>query len=205
MLCVGCLEVFEPPRLADATLKSAPLRHSIWGLLSELSSRAPTPATSPAGRHGDWRCRCRSSARWSSWPPPAASLACSSGKHRKQTTNKKTGEQKESQHHIAIQSPLSQLQGLRLEIIIKVTLQWSFIRDRHQGVSAAFSTCIVLNCTQVHTHLVPQVYIRRGFKRKMKNQPILKALRNAVAHSYHIWKAPGTAVFIFPVMVLVGL
>lgn len=116
-------------------------------------SRAPTPATSPAGRHGDWRCRCRSSARWSSWPPPAASLACSSGKHRKQTTNKKTGKQKEVQHHIAIQSPLSQLQGLRLVIIIKVTLQWSFIRDGHQGarVSAAFSTCIALNCTQVHT------------------------------------------------------
>lgn len=48
---------------------------------------APTPARSPAGRHGDWCCRCRSSACWSSWPPPADVAACSSGGTADRTEN----------------------------------------------------------------------------------------------------------------------
>lgn len=45
---------------------------------------APTLTRSPAGRHGDWCCRCRSSACWSSWPPPAAVAACSSATDRQE-------------------------------------------------------------------------------------------------------------------------
>lgn len=44
-----------------------------------LSVIVPTPARSPAVRRGDWCCRCRSSARSSSWLPPAGAAACSSG------------------------------------------------------------------------------------------------------------------------------
>lgn len=37
-----------------------------------------TPVKSPAGRHGDWCCRCRSSVCWSSLLLPAAAAAYSS-------------------------------------------------------------------------------------------------------------------------------
>lgn len=47
----------------------------------------PTPARSPAGRHGDWCCRCRSSVCSSSWPLPAAAAACSSVNKNQQDAN----------------------------------------------------------------------------------------------------------------------